>query len=394
MPHPLELTEAQLRQRRNEKWSQYPADVLPAWVAEMDFAVAPAIQAILQRVVEQQDYGYPARGTSAEPHDALAAAFSGRMQRLTGWRPDPTNTFFMGAFDQGITALLMGLTEPGDGVIVQTPCYPPFYAVNAASQRRFVANPLRWIGAGFELDFEHLDKVAREATALLLCNPQNPTGRVFSEAELCQIAGIAERHKLVVISDEIHSDLVGEGAQHIPFASLGGDAAGNSVVLNSASKGFNVPGLYCGVMSFGSSELAERYHQRMPRRLMGHATPFGLDACLTAWAQGDEWLTEVRGLIVARRHQLTEAVEKHMPAVRLAKAEGTYLAWLDFSALQLGEPAHDFLLREAKVATIPGQNFSAGETGCVRLNIGTSEAILAQIIERIVAAVKARTPGR
>lgn len=388
------LTEAQLRQRRNEKWAKFPADILPAWVAEMDFAAPPAMQALFERTVTQQDYGYPLRGTTDLPDDALAAAFAARMMKLANWQVDPSLVRFMAAFDQGIIALLMGLTEPGDGVIVQTPCYPPFYEVNRASQRLFIANPLRWQGERFELDLAHLNEVAKGAKALLLCNPQNPTGRVFSEAELLQVGDIAERHGLVVIADEIHSDLLGEGQRHVPFASLKHKAALNSVVLNSPSKGFNVPGLFCGVMCFGSAELAERYHERMPRRLMGHATTFGLDACITAWAEDDEWLGQVRAEVVARRAELTQAVNTRMPGVRLAKAEGTYLAWLDFSALGLAEPAHDFLLREAKVATVPGQRFAPEYAACVRLNIGTSETILAAIIDRMVAALAVRRRGR
>lgn len=385
------LTEQALRQRRNAKWNHYGDDILPAWIAEMDYRVAEPVQKIIDRIAREQDYGYAKRG-KGKMADALSLAFTARMKELYGWYPLPEAIQFMSTFDQGVLALLMAFTEVGDGIIVQTPCYPPFYDVLKAGGRRFIENPLIRGIDRYEIDFDHLSKVsASGAKVILLCNPQNPTGRVFSRVELRAIAEIAIRHDLLIISDEIHSDLVYAPWRHIPIASLGSDIAARTVTLNSASKGFNMPALYCGVMSFGDTQLASRYYAKMPRELMGQPNIFGLDATIAAWTQGADWTKAALSMLTDRRNQLVEHVRAELPELNVFEPQGTYLVWLDITAFNLKEPASQFLLREGKVAAIPGEWFDSKREAFVRLNFATSEPILTEILRRITTAIRSRT---
>lgn len=383
----LNLTETALRERRNVKWSRYGTEVVPAWIAEMDYAAAPPVQAIIDRIARQQDYGYAARG-GKEPVEALAEAFAARMGTLYGWHPHPKAIQFISAFDQGILAALMAFTEAGDGIIVQTPCYPPFYEVMREGGRRFIKNPMRPGTDGYEIDLVHLDQVAAKARVLLLCNPQNPTGRVFTRSELQAIADIAIRHDLIVIADEIHSEIVYDPFAHIPLATLGPEIAARTITLNSASKSFNIPGLYCGVMCFGTPELAARYHAKLPAMLMGQVNTFGVDATLAAWAEGNAWAGAVKTMLTARRAQVVATVRDRLPQLTLYQPQGTYLAWLDMTALGLKKPAAAFLLEQGKVACMPGEWFSPEAKAFVRLNFATSEPILTKILDRIEAAVR------
>ncbi|MBA8877608.1 MalY/PatB family protein [Phyllobacterium myrsinacearum] len=386
----LVIPEQELRQRRNAKWSHYSDDVLPAWIAEMDYRVAEPIQAIINRIALEQDYGYPERG-GGKPDELLSHTFATRMKQLYGWQPAPEAIQFISAIDQAILTALLAFTEPGDGIIVQTPCYPPFYDVMKAAGRHFIKNPMIRGGDRYEIDFEHLRKISgKGAKVLLLCNPQNPTGRVFDRSELQAIAEIAIRHDLLVICDEIHSDLVYAPDRHTPLAALGPEIAARTITLNSASKGFNLPGLYCGVMCFGDTRLAARCHAKMPRRLMGQPNTFGLDATIAAWTQGADWAKAALAMLAARRGQLIEHVRMHLPDLGVFQPQGTYLAWLDLTALDLKEPASQFLLREGKVAAMPGEWFDSKAEGFVRINFATSEPILTEILERIISAVRSR----
>jgi cysteine-S-conjugate beta-lyase len=373
------LSEAELRERGGGKWRRYPPDVLPAFVADMDLKVAPAVQAALARFVEHQDYGY---GLPTDL-DALYAAFAGWMSRRHGWSPDPALTVAMADVVQGVVATQVAYSAPGEGVIVQTPAYPPFLRTVASTGRRLVENPLVDSGERFEIDFDGLERAAAEARLLLFCSPHNPTGRVFERAELERVAEICGRHGVVIAADEIHADLVFPGARHIPMETV---APALTVTLTSATKSFNIPGARTAVAHFGSAELKARFDAAIPDFLLGRPGRFGVDATVAAWTAPEAWLDDLLAYLEANR-QAVGVWAGATPGVRCHSPEATYLAWLDCRELMLDPDPFHFFLEGAKVGLSDGADFGGPGAGCVRLNFGTSAEILDAILGRMSRAL-------
>ncbi len=380
----LTLSAETMRRRRGIKWHRYPEDVLPAWVADMDFPVAPAVQQAIRQVVDQMDYGYPHR----DPEHALEATFARRMADRFGWAVEAERVQPLADLVQGIAACIVAFSQPGDGVVVQTPIYPPFLAAIELTGRRRVVNPLVDDGRRFVVDAEGLARTVDAGTRLLLlCNPHNPTGRVLEREELEAVGRVAADRDLVVVSDEIHCDLVYPGRRHVPFASLDPELAARTVTLNSATKGFNIAGLRCGVAYFGSKDLQERFRRALPPPLLGHVNSIGHDATVAAWEHGQPWLDEVMEQLRWNRDRVASWAAAQ-GGVRHHPPEATYLAWLDLRALALPATAHSFCLEEARVGLNPGEDFGPGGEGCVRLNFATSPDILDRILERLSAALE------
>jgi cystathionine beta-lyase len=386
------LDEAALRARRNAKWSSYGEDVLPAFVAEMDFKVAEPIHRAILRSVECGDYGYPMR-EGAKAEQAVARAFARRMKQRFGWAAEAAQVQVVADLVQATFAPIMAFSEPGDGVILQVPCYPPFRESIATTKRKLIPLTMRDDGERYVFDLAELEgKVDARTRILILCNPQNPTGRVFTREELQSIADFADKHDLVVISDEIHSDLVYAGREHIPFASLGEEAAARAVTITSATKSFNIPGLRCGVMHFGAKALQQRFYERIPARLLGSGNSIGIDATVAAWTECDDWLDGVMAHLTRARDRLVSVLGAELPQIGLHAPEGTYLAWLDCSKLRLNVPAFQFFHDNARIAFSAGENFEPGQEDHLRFNFATSLPILDRILERMVAAAR-KAPG-
>ena len=379
---PFLLTADQLRARDGGKWKKYPADVIPAFVADMDFKVAPAVQAAIGKLIDSQDYGY---GQAADT-DALSEAFSGWMDRRHGWRPDPALTIANSDVIQGLYSTILAFSEPGDGVIVQAPIYPPFLRAIEETGRRVVENPLVDDGTRFVIDVESLERAASQARMILLCNPHNPTGRVLDRTELEAIAAIAAEHDLTIIADEIHADLVYSTETHIPMETVAA-ASERTVTLHSATKSFNIAGLRTSIAHFGAVALKERLVGVLPERLLGRPGRTGVAATIAAWCEADAWLDEVMRYLDRNRHRVAEWAARanlghHLP-------EATYLAWIDCRRLVLPEsvsPQQHFL-EHAKVGLTDGVDFGSPGRGHVRLNFGTSEEILEELLKRLTAAL-------
>jgi cystathionine beta-lyase len=224
----------------------------------------------------------------------------------------------------------------------------------------------------------------------VLCNPQNPTGRVFSREELMSIAELVLEHDLIVISDEIHSDLIYPGHKHIPFASLGPDIAARTVTLNSATKSFNIPGLRCALIAFGSAQLLARFHRRIPPRLTGSISIIGIDATVAAWTECQGWLDAVMRHMLKARNHVAEVLAAETPDVNFRVPEATYLAWLDCSKVGLPASAFQFFLDNARIGFSAGESFDPNCPQFVRFNFATSMPILDQILERFIDAVNRR----
>jgi cystathionine beta-lyase len=375
---------AELQRRRGEKWALYPPDVLPVWVADMDFPTADPVRRALLRALERSDVGYPLD----PPRTGLREAFVERMGQRFGWSLDPERVEVLSDVVQGIYAGLEVYSEPGEGVVIQTPIYPPFLAAVSDTGRRLVANPLAEGSSRHELDLDGLRRAIDASTRiLLLCNPHNPSGRAFTRRELESIAEIVIANNLVVLSDEIHQDLVFTGHTHIPFATLGPEAAARTVTLTSASKSFSIAGLRCAVAVFGSEELQKRFLS-IPRHLRGGIGTLGVQATIAAWRHAQPWLDRALVYMENNRDHLTRFVRERWPSVRYFPPEATYLAWLDFRALDIVGGPSRFFLKQGRVALSNGPWFGPEGEGFVRLNFATSRSILDEVLRRMNDALE------
>jgi cystathionine beta-lyase len=388
MPIAFELSESVLRSRRSNKWHLHPADVIPAFVADMDFAVAAPIEAAVARIVSERAFGYPHR----EGDNTVNAAYVRYLRRRFGIETDAALVLPVGDLVQGTFAAILAFSEPDDGVILHVPNYPPFREAITATGRRLLPLPLHDTGTRHAFDPDEMRRLVDARTRIiLLCNPQNPTGRVFNREELMSIARLALEHDLIVVSDEIHCDLVYPGRAHIPFISLGPEIAARTITLNSATKSYNVPGLRCALMHFGSPELLARFHRRIPARLTGQPGVTGVDATIAAWDEAQPWLDAVLPHLDKSRRHVVDVLAAEIPEIRCHLPEATYLAWLDCRALGLQSPtAFTFFLEKAKIGFSPGENFEPAATQFVRMNFATSRQILDEILGRMIGAVRAR----
>ena len=366
-----------------EKWATYPDDVLPLWVADMDFPLAEPIRRVLSRAVERGDLGYPIHPAPTQ----VPALTAERMRRLYGWEVDPARVEILSDVVQGMTLAVATLCEPGDGVVVQTPIYPPFLGVVKELDRRLVEVPLALGETGYEIDLDALaDRIDSGTRVILLCNPHNPSGRAFRRDELEGLARLAVEADLFVVSDEIHQDLVWSGSRHLPIASLGPEIEARTITLTAASKAFNIAGLRCAVAVFGSNELKRRFRS-LPRGYRGGISVPGIEALQAAWRHGGPWLASVRAYLEANRQRVIDFAAGELPGVVLHPPDATYLAWFDCRALDLQPDPYRFFLREAKVALSAGPNFGEPGRGFARLNFATSRAILDEALERMAKAL-------
>jgi cystathionine beta-lyase len=374
-----------LRRRRSEKWRLYPPDVLPAFIAEMDYDLAEPVLAALHQAIDLSDCGYAAL-------DGIGATFAEFAASRHGWAVDPGLVHLVPDVMAGVDALLNLATEPGDGVVINTPVYPPFFKHIGFARRRVVEVPLVQLNGRWELDFAGLEAAfAAGARGYLLCNPHNPTGRVFSPEDLGRIAALAERYGVLVMADEIHASLTLPGARHTPFVSLGGAAAEHGVTLASASKAFNVAGLKGAVAVAGSATM-DRLLGRLPESCHYGAGLFGVLASLAAWSSGADWLDALLGQLDHARAEFGRLLGERLPGARYVPPEASYLAWVDCATLDLGpEPAAVFLDR-GRVALGRGLDFGAPGDGFVRVTIGTSSALLSAIVDRMAAAAGLAAP--
>lgn len=371
-----------LRRRRSEKWARYPPDVLPSFVAELDFPLAPAIGAVLVEAVANGDLGY-AHVAGSE----LGEAFAGFARRRWDWDLDPAAVLAIPDVMVGVAEVLRVLTNPGAGVVVTTPVYPPFYSVIAEVGRRVVEVPLLGPDRPERLPLDGIrEAFAQGAEAMLLCNPHNPTGYVAGRDELLSLGQIVRSHGGLVLSDEIHGPLVLEGARHVPFCSLPGSASEPAITFTSATKAWNLAGLKCG-LAIARSERMRDALARLPVDLHDRVGHLGILASVAAFTHGEPWLDQLRAYLADTRRWFPELLAERLPRVEYHRGQATYLAWLDCRALGFGDdPAARFLTR-GRVALASGEDFGTLGRGFVRLNLGTSRALIEQAVNRMARAV-------
>lgn len=364
------LTLSDLRRRQSVKWRLHPEDVLPLWVAELDVPLAEPVTAALRRAVDDGDTGY------AWPVD-LAPAFAGFAARRWGWQVDPARCLPVADVMTGVMEALRVLTDPGDGVIICPPVYHPFFTAPVECGRTVVEVPL----ADGALDLPGIDAALAEgARAVLLCSPHNPTGRVWTPAELDALDEVVSAHDAVVLSDEIHAPLTLPGATFTPYLSREREA----VALVSASKAFNLAGLKAALLVGGSARVQERL-ATIPLEVQVRVGHLGALAGTAAFRDGDGWLDDLLAHLDRQRALLAEVLPA---AVGYQPPQASYLAWLDFG---YDAPAAH-LLERARLALTEGTDFGREGAGWARLNFGTTRAVLLEAGRRVSETQKGR-PG-
>lgn len=380
----FDLNLDRVRNRPGIKWERHGNDVLSAWVADMDVEVPDFIK---EAVIERIEVGGLGYGFYDEPIPVLEA-FKSRMDTAFGWNVDTEDVMRVHDVIQGLEWVLHTLTPPGSEIVVQTPVYPPFYSSVEGTGRGWVANPLLENEDGWALDFDHLDEVAARdnVSALLLCHPHNPCGYVMTAADLAQIIEIAERNNLLVISDEIHCDLVYSPHRHVPTASISELAAQRTVTLTAATKTFNMAGLRMAFIHSSSRQYSPQLKEIRPR-MIGGINGLGQVATVAGWEEGDAWIADLVEGLDHNRHLLAELLRKHLPQIRYRPPQATYLSWLDCRELGLGDDPAEIFMSRGKVALNSGLDFGIEGTGYVRLNFATSPEMLTMIVERMASAV-------
>jgi cysteine-S-conjugate beta-lyase len=359
----------------------FPPDVLPAWVAEMDFPLDDGVREALLDSIRHDDAGY-ANGAG------VGAAFATFVKTRYEWTLDPKGVFVIPDVLVGISELLRTLTKPGDRIVVNSPVYPPFYRVIGETERQVEDVPLLRAEDGtWSLDLAGLERAfAGGAAAYLLCSPHNPLGMVFDLTTLACIAELAAEHKVLVIADEIHAPLTMDGATFVPFLPIGDYIDCDCIALASASKAWNLPGLKCAVAIAGT-ERTRKLLARMRPELPWSAGNLGVVASIAAFTQGLPWLDELLVYLDGNRRLLTGLIARELPGVRYIEPEASYLAWLDCSALELGPDPVSVFLERSRVALTRGRDFGPDSASFVRVNMGTSHAILTEVIERMKSAL-------
>lgn len=371
------------------KWTRYGQDVLPLWVADMDFPAPEPVREVLHATIDHGVFGYEL------PSPKLAQVVAARMQRLYGWAVAPEAVVATPGIVAAFKAAARAVCQPGEGVLVQPPVYHPFLETPENTGTIGQHAPLRQVNEGHTLRYE-IDWAAFEAGVnsqgartgmFLLCQPHNPTGQIYTRTELERMAEICLRNKVVICSDEIHSELLLGGARHVPMATVAPEVAQQTITLVSASKTFNVVGLFCGFAIIPDAELRARYRKVLQNAAL-HVNSLGLRAAEVALSGAcDPWLEALRQYLTANRDCIVEFVARELPGVRVTVPQATYLAWLDFGDLvragKLPPNVYRFLLQQAKVGLNPGEEFGPGGEHFVRLNFACPRSTLLAALQRI-----------
>ncbi|CAI8964514.1 cysteine-S-conjugate beta-lyase [Pseudomonas sp. IT-P44] len=365
------------------KWSRYPADVLPMWVADMDFAAPPVIIQALQKRLEHPLLGY------SVAQDDLRNAIVTDLWNKYAWRVEPQELVFLPGVESGFNMALNALVQPQQNVVVQTPNYPPLrHAPGLWGLNKVELNFEAMADGTYATPLQALRQSLEGGGALLLSNPHNPLGKAFPREELQAVANICVAQGAWIISDEIHAELCFDGRQHIPTASLSPEIARRTITLMSASKAYNIAGLKTSFMIIQDRALRERVnHARCG--MVDSVNPLGMEATRVAYTEGAPWLAALKDYLQSNRDYLVEAVRTRLPGISMNVPQSTYLAWLDCSALGLENP-QQFFLEKAKVGLSPGLDFGDDSQQFVRLNFGCPRALLEEGIARMERSLRDR----
>lgn len=375
------------RATNSYKWDSAPEGVLPMWVADMDFRTAPAIIDALQKRVAHGIFGYT-RVPDAY-YDAVTSWFS----RRHGWDIDREWIIYTSGVVPAVSAVIKALTVPGDKVIVQTPVYNCFFSSIRNNGCEIVSNPLRRIGYTYGMDFDALERCAADprAKVMLLCNPHNPAGRVWTPDELTRLGNICLRNGVTVVADEIHCELVYQGFKYTPFASLSDAFLHRSVTCVSPSKAFNIAGLQIANIVAFDNDLRRRIDKAININEVCDVNPFGVAATIAAYNEGEEWLCQLLDYLHGNNEAMAEFCRRELPEFPIARLEGTYLVWMDCSSLGMSSDALEHaLLDDARLWLNAGTMYGAEGEGYMRWNIACPRSVMLDGLNRFLNFVRNR----
>lgn len=364
-----------------EKFNK-PPDALPLWVADMDFRIPPQVMAAIQKVADHGIYGY------ADSKDDYFQAVAGWFADMHGYHVKSEWMVKVPGVVFGLGMAIKGLTAPGDKIVIQKPLYYPIENTIVANGRVAIDNPLVYSQGRYTIDFEDFERKIAENNAkmFILCNPHNPVGRVWTREELLTMGRICQKHGCIVVSDEIHCDLVFEGHKHLVFSTICEDFADFSVICTAPSKTFNLAGLQNANIFIPNQGLRERFNHEIWASGYGQLNVMGLEACRAAYLYGREWLAELMQYLAKNAALTCEVMAARLPHVKVTALEGSYLQWLDFNALGLSHEELEDRLNRAKVWLSSGTAFGAAGAGFFRVNLACPRSVLATALERVANA--------
>lgn len=358
-------------------------DLLPLWVADMDFRTPPCVMNALRRRLEHEVLGYTL--PSQEWSDAICRWSEHRY----GWSIQPEELTFIPGVVRGQAFILQCFTQPGDRVLIMTPVYHPFFLVTEAMGRTIVRSPLLLQEGQYQIDFDRLRADMQGCKVFILCNPHNPGGRVWTEEELRCIADICEEQNVMVISDEIHCDLTFAPYRHHPFASVSPVAAKRCITLMAPSKAFNMPGLGSSFAVTQNAELNARFQAFMEAGEFSEGHLLAYIGAAAAYAEGEEWLEQMLAYVQGNIDYVEQYLAEHIPSIRMIRPQASYLIYLDCRKLNLSQPELvNLFVEKAHLALNDGTVFGPEGQGFMRLNVGCPRAILTEALQRLEQAVK------
>lgn len=359
------------------KWSHFPGDVLPLWVADMDFAVLPEIIDAVQNRLSHPVFGY------ADEDYELKEIICTWITHHYNWQVKPEDILIMTGVVKGLNVVAHSLATGADHIAFLTPIYPPFFKISEFAECKRIELPLIEGKNHYEIDFDMFSaQITDKVKVFYLCNPHNPVGRVFSQQELERIGSICLEKKILICSDEIHCDLIYPGNKHIPIASLSPELAKTCVTLMAPSKTFNIPSLHFSFAVIQEETLRNKI-QRLCKGLVGSPDLLAIAAAKSAYLSGEEWLEQVVQYLHINRDFLMNFIHDRLPQISINQPQGTYLAWLDCRQMADGDNAYQIFLDKAKVALNDGIHFGESGKGFVRLNFGCSKLVLEKALHRI-----------
>ena len=379
------LTE--LATHHSEKWRAFAPDVIPLPVAEMDFPVAAPIREFLHSLVDNSDMGY------LGPIPELGNSFAAFTATRWNWKVDPSRVRVATDVGVGVVEILRAFTTPGDGVLISSPVYQNFYAWMNETHVKcidvpFIHQQSEDVSVAWSIDWQGVEKAYSSGIKVhLLCSPHNPIGRVFSREELSRFISLAAKYNVTIISDEIHSPLEYSGHPFIPILTLGKEAESHCVVVTAASKGWNIAGLKCAIIISASDAMHERLNA-LPPALPFRASLFGAFATAVAFDKGVPWLDAVIAQLDHNRHLISQLLAEHLPEISYNPPQHSYLAWLDLSALNLGNDPTAVILEKSNVALNAGHIYGAQWGQFARMNFATSPEIITQAITQMARGIR------
>jgi cysteine-S-conjugate beta-lyase len=375
---------------RSVKWDMaeelyQDKDVLPMWVADMDFKIPEAVTNALKERIEHGIFGY------TMPDQMVKIEIKNWLEKRHQWDIDPKWISYSPGVIPSLHMIVQSLTDIGDHILIQTPVYPPFYSVVKDHGRHIVKNPLRLNGERYEIDFDDFEKKIKEnhVTLFILCNPHNPVGRVWTKDELERMANICLKHGVKIVADEIHADLIYSQQKHVPIASLSDQANQHTITCLSPTKTFNLAGLQASYLVIANKEDKAKVDKQFKNQGMMMLNTLGLTALETSYKYGESWLEELNKVLESHRDYVMERFHEETSSIRVIPAEGTYLLWLDCRKLNMEQKElKSFMQQQAKVGLNDGTTFGEEGKGFMRLNIAAPKSILEEGVSRIINAVQ------